>query len=194
MPTVDEILNNAKDGKGFPKTEVAICLRLDLIDDKKRLLNEQIKKRIKVDSIEQARDARLGSKSTAPEEDDPETAEFKEQVRALDEEMRANTLTFHMKGVSTREYNILQSRAGRPRAGNPQDQAVGYNIQNFYEAIIARCTYKVTTASGDEREFGVDDWRGLYDLIIDEQFDDLCAGVHKINREAAGRNPTQARN
>lgn len=193
MPTVDEILSGAKDGKGFPKTEVQICLRLDLISDKKDLLEEQVKRRLKTDSVEKARDNRLGAKATETPEDDPETAEFKQRLEEINEEMLANTLTFHMKGVSTREYNILQSRAGRPRNGNTMDQSIGYNIQNFYESAVARCTYKVTTSSGDEREFGADDWRGLMDMIIDEQFDDLCAGVQKINREAVNRNPTRAR-
>lgn len=193
MPTIDEIFNNVKDGKGFPKTEVRVCLRLDLVKAKADRISEQVQRRMKDESVTEARDNRLGKKVTEEIVPTPEEEEFKSEIEALNKEMEDYTFTFHMQGISTKEYNILQARAGRPRNGNTADQAVGYNIQTFYENLMARCTYKVTTASGDEREFGVEDWKSLFDSIIDEQFDDLVGGCYKINREAAGRNPTRAR-
>lgn len=193
MPTIDEIFTSVKDGKGFPKTEVRVCLRLDLVHEKKELIDAQVKKRMKDESVSEVHDSRLGKKVGDEPERTPEEEEFRAKVEAINDEMVDYTLTFHMQGISTKEYNIIQARSGRPRNGNPADQAVGFNTQIFYQNLMARCTYKVTTSTGDEREFGAPDWESLFESIIDEQFDDLVNGCYSINREAAGRNPTRAR-
>jgi len=168
MPSVDEILNGAK----FPTTTVDICMRQDLNTRREELLAYMTEgEKTKKD------DKRFG------QPDIPELVQAQAELDQLEEEMIQHTLTIHMTGISSAEYNSLQRQSGKPRDGNRIDLSVGFNLQNFYAMLIKRCTMKVTSYSGDSVEFTPERWKTFLENITDAQFDLLGNGTKQVNRD-----------
>lgn len=170
----------------FPKEEVSICLRQDLEKEISALLREQ---RTVAREINEE-DQRLGQSHDVNRGN---ASELEERIQELEKVMADSVITFHMQGVSSPEYNRLQRTAGRPNKDSKADQALGYDVENFYRNAIKRCTYKITDVDGNEdAQWSDAQWQKLWTSISDAQFDQLAEGVQKVNRKVA-RTPTPAR-
>jgi len=173
--SVEEIL----EGSTFPKDEVNVCMRQDLVDELERLRTQRI-----ISAASGSGDVRLGRPQ-------PDTSEVDDQIEELERQMEASTLTFHMQGIASGEYNIIQRTSGKPRNGSKIDNQMGFNTEAFYQKAIKRCCYKVTSPDGDEVKFTDKQWEKLFSRINDGQMDQFCGSVEKVNRRAARGNPTR---
>lgn len=170
--SVRDILDSAR----FPEGEVRICLRGDL--ERRR---DQLRAEIT------ARHAATSGRMAAPV-----TTDLDDALAAVEQEMAAATLTLRMRGVSSAEYNVLQrTEGGKPRPGHAGDQRVGFNVAQFYEALVRRCTYEVATPDGSAEQLDGDAWAALLGAVNDAQFDDLANCAQALNRQAP-RPPTVA--
>lgn len=167
MPVVD-ILAEAK----FPEATAQICMRPDL---QARYEAEQ--------AASHREDMRLGMPSNELLLDD------------LAAQMAEATLTFHLRGISSSEYNVLQRTAGKPRKDVKVDATIGFNLEEFHIAVIKRCTVKVTAPDGDEALFDGEQWQTFFAHITDAQFDTLAGAATQVNRREPrppSRQPTFA--
>lgn len=179
--SVFDILDDA----AFPEDSAEICMRQDLNQQLKQL-NGQLARAAK--EVDDESDQRLGVRRS----NDHSATEIEEEITRVEEKMRASVLTFHMRGVSTEEYQSFQRLAGRPRKGFQQDLNLGYNVEEMLKIAIRECTFKVEAPDGSEEKFLDQHWRKLWKSINDAQFDDLVACVQNVNRRTA-RVPTPAR-
>jgi hypothetical protein len=172
------------DGATFKEDHQDICMRQDLDSKLRDLYAEQAKLHVAGDDAD---DQRLAGRGR-----DPRLDEIEEEIRGLEAGMEASVLTFWMRGVAPAEYAMLQRNSGKPRREQKMDQMLGYNVQNFFELAIKRCTYKVTSRDGHEAQFAEEHWRKLFSSINDATFDDLCGCVDRVNRRVA-KSPSGAR-
>lgn len=185
MP-IDDIMNNSKPSH----EEVDILMRADLEFERSRLDMEF--RKLTGGEVGRYRDNRLAGKREVDPAVKEEADRIKARVDEIEAEMAANVLTFHIDGVSSPEYSLLQGKSGKPRQGNLEDNQAGFNLFEFYKILIKRCTTKVASPDGDEQEFSDEQWETLWEKLSDIQFDMLCDGARRVNRQAP-KAPSTAR-
>lgn len=150
-PSTKDRLRAAK----LPERTVDICLRGDLQAEW-----EDLHRQLADVEAATAKDKRLSGDRLA--------REIAGQITAVQEQMRADTLVFRMRGMGRKRWDSLM-KEHPPRKDNEEDAQLGYDVDTFMVALIRACTY-----SPDDLDD--EDWRVL--LGDDEE--------ERVRREKAG--------
>ena len=149
-------LNTALTEARRPERTVSLCLRGDLVaefEDLERQL--QTEQQRNVDSL-------AGN---------PALQEIAEKIEALREQMTASSVVLRLRGISNPEWHAL-IRANEPRDGVADDKALGYNVDEFFPALVKACLVDVS----DEQ------WQQLYGAISSGQFEQLSDAALSVSR------------
>lgn len=151
-PDVDALLDEA----AMPERSVELCLRGDLY------------------AAWQAKDAELTNEIMHAEslgEPDHITA-LRGEVKALEEQMRAATLTVLLRAVPKETFDQLLL-ANPPRDENQQDQIAGFNRDALNNDLIRACI--IEPEMTDER------WGKLTRKITSHQYQELLDAANAVN-------------
>jgi hypothetical protein len=143
MTDLDTALAAAK----RPERSVPICLRGDLhaeFEDLERQLHE----------VQQEPGERRDRKG--------EARGIGEQIQSLRDEMSTATVALRLRGLNHGEYARLLAEH-KPRHGEAEDQAAGYNFESFFPALVAACLCDVTA----------EQWSVLYEALSAGQYSAL---------------------
>lgn len=122
-PSTKDRLKKAK----LPERTVDICLRGDL-----QAVWEDLHRQLADVEAAAAKDKRLNS--------DKRAREIGEQITAVQDQMRADTLVFRMRALPKKKWDKLL-KEHPPRKDNEEDAQLGYNVDSFMVALIRACTY-----------------------------------------------------
>lgn len=140
---------------------VEICLRGDLRDQMAEI-EDQI--------MRLEAEAKHGNSLAG----NPEAVALARRQQALNEQVKENTLTFRLRGVSQRRWTELVAQHP-PREDNQKDLVMGYNLDDLVEALARECTV--------EPELDADDWDHLLgEALTDAQWDVLSNAVWAVNQ------------
>lgn len=146
----------------LPERTVELCLRGDLqaeFEDLERSL-------LAAQSAEERQGKRLNAGSPA--------RQIAENMEALRERMREDTIVFRMRALSRRAWGELLKKHPA-RKDDADDELLGFNPESFMPAAIRACTY-----SPDD----IDDetWADLLDeRLTEQQFVELQNAVMHLN-------------
>ncbi|WP_431935793.1 hypothetical protein [Micromonospora sp. RP3T] len=174
--TSDDDFDRLVAGANMPEIPVPLCL-----DGKLRRQYEEVKDRIASRAAERtaaaaidASDVRLGTRSPADDEPDPEQAHADELV----ERMRAATVVFLVRAMSSTDYNrLLEAHPPRkdPTTGRVDMRDFhGYHAGTFPNALVRKSIAAPTMT--DQR------WAQLDAALTDAQFDKLFQAAANCNR------------
>lgn len=168
MPELDEILDDAD----FATLQVPICLKGSLraqfedadlaAAEAQAVFDDAVERNLPTAGPAVDRDAAL------------------EKVTALEERMKAASVTFTITGISTSEYNGIAIKHP-PREDYPGDIGRGYNPTTFFPEIVRTCTIAPVMTNAQ--------WDKVMNRLTDRQFDLLAGAVIKLNREDTGQIP-----
>lgn len=165
MPrSLDDILDDAD----FAYRDVPVCLKRSA---RSRWEEAQAKLLEMVELIEATRGADGKIMATAGRLAAKE--DLARQVRALEEEIAENTVTFHVVGMPFPEYNAIMVDHP-PREGNLVDRALGYNVATFHPAVVR--------ASIRDPQMSDAQWAKLIVNLSDGDFDRLANAANDVNR------------
>ncbi|MCG5464232.1 hypothetical protein MED01_002397 [Micromonospora sp. MED01] len=122
-PSTKDRLKGAK----LPERTVDICLRGDLQAEW-----EDLHRQLADAELAAAKDKRLAG--------DKRARDIGEQITAVQDQMRADTIVFRMRGLGRKRWDRLM-KEHPPRKDNDEDTQLGYNADTFMEALIRACTY-----------------------------------------------------
>lgn len=122
-PSTKDRLKTAK----LPERTVDICLRGDLQAEW-----EDLHRQLADAEAAAAKDKRLNG--------DKRAREIGEQITAVQDQMRADTIVFRMRALSRKAWATLLKQHP-PREKNEEDAQLGYNADEFMVALIRACTY-----------------------------------------------------
>lgn len=134
-PSVKDRLKAAK----LPERTVDICLRGDLQAEW-----EDLHRQLADAEAAAAKDKRLNG--------DRRARQIGEQITAVQDQMRAETLVFRMRALPRKQWDALLKQHP-PRRDNEADTQLGYNVDMFMAALIRACTIAP--------DLDDDDWRTL---------------------------------
>jgi hypothetical protein len=164
----DQNLDALLDDADFPFKDVPICLKRSA---RSRWEVAQAELLEMTDLVEGTRDAKGVVQATQGRL--AALADLKSRVRALEDEMRDATVTFHLVGMPFPAYNAVLIDHP-PREGNMVDRAVGYNVATFYPALVKACI--ASPVLSDEQ------WEKLVARLTDGDFDRLATAASEVNR------------
>lgn len=142
-----------------PERSVDICVRADLQDRYAELER-------KIMDLEAKTGASLAGNAEARS-----TAEAQAELR---DKMLDASVRFTLRGLSRREWTDLVAQYP-PREGNEADKAMGFNIDDFVEALIR--------ASIVEPALDDDDWRTLLeDVLTEATYEVLTNAAWSVNK------------
>lgn len=106
-----------------------------------------------------------------------------DEVRAGIEKARKKILSgvvrLHLKGLGRGEFRALLSEHP-PRDEEPHDKTVGYNVDTFGEALIAKCLFRTeSVATGREVKNRWDEWA---DEMTDGQWEEVFAACLRLTQ------------
>lgn len=139
-----------------PERTVALCLRGDLVAEVEELERQ-------LHAVRQEEQTSLAG--------NPKARELAERIEALRGEMKDSTATLRLRGLSNPEWVAL-IREHEPRDGNKDDEAIGYNAEAFFPALVKSCLVGVSDEQFDR----------LYALISAGQFDELLNAAMDVSR------------
>lgn len=145
----------------LPEEFVEICLRPDLVEafhEANDALQEAVANGMK--------GARVNSKPKAQ-------TEAAEMVRAIEEEIEANSATFRFRGLPKDEWRALCDNHP-PRKGNELDQYVGYDRDAVLDDAVR--------ASLIDPVFDDESWAELVKVISSGEWDELRTATNQANR------------
>lgn len=133
--TIDDVFAEAK----LPTRSVPLCLRGDLIG-----AWQDLERRFK-EANEAAEEDTLASTASA------EARDLAQQMADLEEQMRASTRAFRLKGIPSSEWQELLKKHP-PREDDEQDQRAEFNRTTFPVAAVAACCAmpKMTVAQAEK--------------------------------------------
>jgi len=142
-----------------------VCLDPDLVEAYEALQDEKERQ------IERKRDSLAGGA----------TVELDEQISALLEEMRDNTLTLTFKALPRPSFRALMDAhpARKDEDGqltHPQQDYIGANADTFFHALIPIALVEPKLSPEDLRIL-------LEEKLTDRQWDDLTTVVWNVNRK-----------
>lgn len=153
MPDLSALLDQA----ALPEKTVEICLRGDLVAE--------------VEDLErQLRDLRTNTQTMA---DRGEARRLAEKIEAVRGDMQAASVVFLLRGLNRHGWRTLMA-AHPPRDGEQADQTVGYNIDEFWPALVRAC---IVTPEIDDAQ-----WQQLDEVLSSAQFDQLADAAMAVCR------------
>lgn len=142
-PSTKDRLKAAK----LPERTVDICLRGDL-----QAQWEDLHRQLADVEAAAAKDKRLNG--------DKRARHIGEQITAVQDQMRAETIVFRMRALGKKTWDALLKQHP-PRRDNDEDTQLGYNADTFMEALIRACTYSPDDLDDET-------WRELFDERLTE--------------------------
>jgi hypothetical protein len=123
------------------KKSVAICLRLDLVAEFEAL-ERQLDEATRHPAGGDVDDTRLNQARTTS----AAGRDVAERMRALQDEMRAATVTFWLRALPPRQWQALEA-AHPPRKGDDgkvldRDSLMGVNVDTFFRAVVPPSVYE----------------------------------------------------
>lgn len=140
------MLPDALKNAGPPTKKVAICLRPDLVEEYEKLERSR------------RRDT-LGDKTVA-------------RRAELEDEIRAATVTFTLKGLPRRRWTQLLAEHPAEK-GNKEQEALGYNADSFHEALLHE---SVVDPALDEEA-----WERLDEILTEGHWQRLWLAAQSLN-------------
>jgi hypothetical protein len=153
-----------------PETRVAFCLDGNLKAEHEAAEAEfnEIRKRSLGDS-------RLNDPSK----------DLAKKVTAIEEEMKAATVEFVVRGMKRADWNDLVANHA-PRDGNALDKSYGFNVESLMTVAIPKGIAGVENQAGEPLDFDVAaEWDALADDMTDSQYEDFVLATLRVNK---GRN------
>lgn len=132
-------------------------------------------------------DARLEQAEKRPQRASVKTtpamrrAEIAERTLELHALLTSGDVLLHFTALPRGDYRTLIT-ANMPRKGDPEDEAAGYDVDHFPEALIRACLDKVTTLDGEPVENRWDEWA---DQMTDGQWEEIYLTVLSLNRRGS---------
>ncbi|HEX5996945.1 MAG TPA: hypothetical protein VFY84_17520 [Jiangellales bacterium] len=159
MGDIKALLRDAR----LPERTVELCLRGDLVAEYEAVEAEHAR----------AVDNRGNSLSAGVE-----TAQLRERLDGLREQMAASNVTFRLRALSRPEFRRLVAQHPPRRDGdevNERDNNVGINTETFFDALVR--------ASVVEPQLDDEDWDLLLgERLTDRQFDLLAGAAWALNK------------
>ena len=153
-----------------PETRVLFCLDGDL-----KAAHEAAEAEFNAARSQSLADARLN---------DP-AKDLAKKVNAIEEEMKAATVSFLVRGMPRGEWKQLIAEHG-PRDDNATDKAYGFNVESLMVAAVPRSIVAVENKAGEALDFEpAKEWDALADDMTNSQYEDFVLAVLRVN---AGRN------
>jgi len=162
-----------------PETTVKLCLDMSLRADWERL-DEQLR---------EARKATTGDRLAG----NTEANRLAEEIRELEQQMQAETVTFRLRAIPRTEWGALI--AEHPAGDSEEDKKIGFNRATFFDALLARVDdpeakppttatiREVTRHDGEPVEFDpAADWVPLADEMTDQQYSEIATAAFMLNR------------
>lgn len=148
-------------GAKLPERTVDICLRGDLQAEW-----EDLHRQLADAQAVQARDKRLNSGKAVEE--------IGQQITAVQEQMRADTIVFRLRALPRRRWTELLK--GHPaRKDHDEDGQIGFNGETFAPAAIRACTYSPDDLDDET-------WADLLDnRLTEHQFAELTDAMFALN-------------
>lgn len=161
MTDIKTMLTNAK----LPERSVPICLRGDLVAE-----HEELERQLG-DVNRRAADSLAGNGA----------GELIDQLEALQEQMRAATVTFRLRALPKPRWRALLAEHP-PRHDDddkplPEDAAVGVNLETFWDAIVRACLVEPQIDDETWQLMAGDDGR-----LTDKQIGALADAAWAVNR------------
>ena len=153
-----------------PETRVMFCLDGDL-----KAAHEEAEAEFNAARSRSLADARLN---------DP-TKDLARAVNALEEEMKASTVAFLVRGMKRGDWNDLVAEHS-PREGNALDKSYGFNVEALMIVAIPKSIAAVENHTGEALDFdAAAEWDALADDMTESQYEDFVLAVLRTNK---GRN------
>lgn len=156
LSEIDAMLAGAKK----PETKVPLCLRSDLQAEWERLEQE-------------LRDEEEAEPATLAKAVSKRSKELAVEIRALEEQMKAATLTVTLRAMERAPWKELLS-AHPPRKDVPTDWGMGYNPETMFDDLIGKTLVDPVL---DEERLGK-----LLDGLTAGQYDKLSDAAWKLNK------------
>lgn len=158
--TAEEIIR----GGSRPTTTVPVCMHADLTAE-----HEELERQLQA-ALTKPRDS-LASGGNA--------TELSERIKALEEQMRAHTVTFKFQALRRPDWKKLVAehppRRDADGSLHERDKNLLFNVDTFFTALIRACC----TEPGLPEEV----WELLLDeKLTDRQFDELSNAAWYLNR------------
>jgi hypothetical protein len=154
LSELDALLAAAK----LPETTVRVCLRGDLIAEWEEL-DRQL--------------TELRNRATATLAGDPAEAVLAGRIRDLEAEMEGSTISVRLRAMERRPFRRL-AEEHPARKDHQGDQALGYNQDTYFDALIAACLV--------EPDLDADRLAVFLDKLTDRQFSSLADAAWALNR------------
>lgn len=150
-------------GAKLPERVVDICMRADLTVEFERL-DQELTKLVEKPPQKFSGDGRVA---------------LRDQLEAVEAEMRANTYPFTLRALSKPKFRALIA-AHPPRrddkgAVDERDRALRLNSETFFDALARACI--VDPVLDDAT------WAELNEKLTDRQIDELATAAWSLNRE-----------
>lgn len=153
-----------------PETRVLFCLDGDL-----KAAHEAAEAEFNVARSRSLADVRLN---------DP-TKDLAKKVNDLEEEMKASTVSFLVRGMKRGDWNELVAEHS-PRDGNALDKSYGFNVEGLMKVAVPKSIAGVFNNKDEPLPFVVsDEWDALADDMTDSQYEDFVLATLRVNK---GRN------
>jgi hypothetical protein len=153
-----------------PETRVLFCLDGDL-----KAAHEAAEAEFNAARSQSLADARLN---------DP-AKDLAKKVNAIEEEMKAATVSFLVRGMKRGDWNDLVA-AHAPREGNALDKSYGFNVEALMTVAVPKSIAGVENHAGEALDFSVaDEWDALSVDMTDSQYEDFVLATLRVNK---GRN------
>lgn len=149
----------------MPFKDVPICLKLNLLRERDEAIAT-------VDRIyrQQKADQRMSGDAAA-------LAAAKEAAAAVDEKIRAASITIRVTGVDRTTYNRFLL-ANPPRKGRQEP----FNSATFF-MHVAKVTGVYVDSAGGVHEMTAEEWEKIDSTITDGEHDRIASAVIEVNRE-----------
>lgn len=151
---IDSLLSSAKQ----PEATVRLCLRGDLQSEWEKL-------------DRQLSDNLAAAATLAPSAENEDLANC---IKALESAMAESTVEVRFRALSRKPWLKLISD-NAPRPSNPADQAMGFNTETLFEALIRE---SIVSPELDDEQF-----EKLLDAVTSKQFDNLADAAWNLNRK-----------
>ena len=153
-----------------PETRVSFCL-----DGNLKAEHEAAEAEFNAARSRSLADARLN---------DP-TKELAKKVSAIEEEMKASTVEFVVRGMKRADWNDLVANHA-PRDGNSLDKSYGFNVEALMTVAIPKGIAGVENRAGEPLDFdAATEWDALADDMTESQYEDFVLATLRVNK---GRN------
>lgn len=145
------------DEAALAESIVPICLRGDLVAEHEAL-DRQLAQLLEQPVTKLGGDGR---------------GELQQQIRALEEQMTAATVTFRFRALVRADWHAFVAEHP-PRPDDEGDARRGINRGTFFEALVRRCLVEPVVSA--------EQWARLDQVLTDRQFDQLADAAWAINR------------